>query len=301
LQKNSQAPTTPNGSAAGIGPVVQTFAKGLSESFLANGTITNAVKAVTASPKGNSSSGLSLSNLKIGKVAQGFGIGLIDGIQSSIQNAGGIGGVFTMSPSDTIGMMLLPTSNTFDDSVGGAATGFGTGLGSELTKGLLQAFGKPPLTGASPSVNSSNSTAMERRFIQGPKVGSRSVALVGNNRATARAPATPAKLDIMMLNTTIDPLAQAVVDALGCQGVGGLIAIGLSLLQSGKINVGSLGNLTSSLASFTNQTYTIHEGGNTYTANLAKLDITLNGNPVIKAVALIVVHGESCFHLAESE
>jgi hypothetical protein len=107
----------------------------------------------------------------------------------------------------------------------------------------------------------------------------------------------PSKLDLMMLNTTIDPILQSGIDILGCQGVGGIAAIGLSLLQSGKISLGSFGNLTSSFSSLTNQTYTIKEGGNTYTANLANKDITqgitLNGQPVVRAVTLIVLHGKS--------
>jgi hypothetical protein len=110
---------------------------------------------------------------------------------------------------------------------------------------------------------------------------------------------TTSKLDLMMLNTTLDPILQDGIDALGCQGVGGVVAIGLSLLQSGKISLGSFGNLTSSFSSLTNQTYTIKEGGNTYTANLANKDIiqgiTLNGQPVVKAVVLIVLHGKFCF------
>jgi hypothetical protein len=291
LQQDSGVPAVANGTAS-VGPIVQTFAKGLSESFLANGTITKALKSVTESTSGASSaSGLSLSSLNIGKVAQGFAIGLVDGAQSSIENAGGISGVLDMQPVETTGMMAMPTSNTFNDGVGGAATGFGTGLGYEFTKGLLQAFGKPPINSTSP--DSSNLTAAQtRRF---PAIRMRSVALIGYKRATDAAPTTPAKLDTIMLNTTLDPVIQAGIDALGCQGVGGLAAIGLSLLQRGKISTSSFGNLTSSFASFTNQTYTIKEAGNTYTANIATLNITLNGNPIVKAVVLIVLHGKPDF------
>ncbi|PMD46902.1 hypothetical protein L207DRAFT_524245 [Hyaloscypha variabilis F] len=305
FQQDSAVPDSANGTAS-IGPIVQTFAKGLSESFLANGTLSKAVSSLTSSTSRNSTSGglggLSLSSLPIGKVAEGFAIGLVDGAQSSIENAGGIGGVFNMSPSDTVGMMAMPTVSNFDDGVGGAATGFGTGLGSELTKGLLQAFGKPPLDGdsttaASPettSTEASNSTALAaERSISGPVIGKRSLTVAGVKRQS-QTPMTTSKLDLMMLNTTLDPILQGGIDALGCQGVGGVVAIGLSLLQSGKISLGSFGNLTSSFSSLTNQTYTIKEGGNTYTANLANKDIiqgiTLNGQPVVKAVVLIVLH-----------
>ncbi|KAE9362681.1 hypothetical protein N431DRAFT_424496 [Stipitochalara longipes BDJ] len=305
FQQDSGVPDSANDTAS-VGPIVQTFAKGLSESFLANGTLTKAVSSVAGSTSGNSTGGgfggLSLSSLPIGKVAAGFAVGLVDGAQSSIENAGGIGGVLNMPPSDTVGMMAMPTVSDFDDGVGGAATGFGTGLGSELTKGLLQAFGKPPLDGSSTTVaspaiastNPSNSTALvAKRSIQGPVIGKRSLVVAGLKRQS-QTPMTTSKLDLMMLNTTLDPIIQGGIDTLGCQGVGGIVAIGLSLLQSGKISLGSFGNLTSSFSSLTNQTYTIKEGGNTYTANLANKDITqgitLNGQPVVKAVVLIVLH-----------
>ena len=314
FQQDSSVPDSANDTAS-IGPIVQTFAKGLSESFLANGTLTKVVSSVTGSSSGSSTGGglgsLSLSSLPIGKVAAGFAVGLVDGAQSSIENAGGIGGVFNMPPSDTVGMMAMPTVSNFDDGIGGAATGFGTGLGSELTKGLLQAFGKPPLDGSSTtasalpanaSTDSANSSTLtSKRSISGPVIGKRSLAVAGLKRQS-QTPMTTSKLDLMMLNTTLDPIIQGGIVALGCQGVGGVVAIGLSLLQSGKISLGSFGNLTSSFSSLTNQTYTIKEGGNTYTANLANKDITqgitLNGQPVVKAVVLIVLHGKF-FHRLE--
>jgi hypothetical protein len=302
FQNDSGVPATTDGTAS-VGPIVQTFAKGLSESFLANGTLTKAVSSLAGATgktsTGGGIGGLSLSSLPIGKVAAGFAVGLVDGAQSSIENAGGIGGVFNMPPSDTVGMMAMPTVSNFDDGVGGAATGFGTGLGSELTKGLLQAFGKPPLNSTSPASNgtaSANSTMIAaKRSIRGLSVTKRSTVVTGLKRQS-QTPMAPPKLDLMMLNTTIDPILQSGIDILGCQGVGGIAAIGLSLLQSGKISLGSFGNLTSSFSSLTNQTYTIKEGGNTYTANLANKDITqgitLNGQPVVRAVTLIVLHGK---------
>lgn len=314
FQQDSSVPDTTNDTVS-IGPIVQTFAKGLSESFLANGTVTKALSSITSSTGGNSTGGalgglggLSLSSLPIGKVAAGFAIGLVDGAQSSIENAGGIGGVFNMTASETAGMMAMPTVSNFDDGIGGAATGFGTGLGSELTKSLLQAFGKPPLNGTSTSATpsdpvasaepaasmgpaSSNSSGTAKRSPPDNMKGKRSVALAGYRRQSQ----TTSKLDLMMLNTTLDPVIQSGINVLGCQGVGGVVAIGLSLLESGEISLSSFGNLTSSFASLTNQTYTIKEGGNTYTANLSTKDITLNGQPIVKAVVLIVLHGKGSF------
>jgi hypothetical protein len=317
FQQDSGVPDTGNGTAS-IGPIVQTFAKGLSESFLANGTVTKALSSVTGAAgnsTGSGRGGLSLSSLPIGKVASGFAIGLVDGAQSSIENAGGIGGVLNLPPSDTVGMMALPTTSNFDDGVGGAATGFGLGLGSELTKSLLQAFGKPPLNRTSTTAAlsdpatpldpvssdpaSSNLTAtVGKRSLPGSMMGKRSVVLAGHKRQS-QTPMQTSKLDLMMLNTTLDPIIQSGINALGCQGVGGIVAIGLSLLESGQISLGSFGNLTSSFSSLTNQTYTIKEAGNTYTANLTTKDITLNGQPVVKAVVLIVLHGK-IFSFSES-
>lgn len=296
FQNDSGVPATTDGTVS-VGPIVRIFAKGLGESFLANGTITKAVSSVARSTDGNHNGGiggLSLSSLPIGKVAAGFAVGLVDGAQSSIENAGSIGRVFNMPPSNTVGMLAMPTVSNFDDGIGGAATGFGTGLGSELTKGLLQAFGKPPLN--STSTTSSVIGSLNPATVNSsPITGKRSVALARLKRQSQTS-MTTSKLDLMMLSTTLDPIIQSGIDVLGCQGVGGVVAIGLSLLQSGKISIGSFGNLTASFSSLTNQTYTIKEGGNTYTANLANKDITqgitLNGQPVVKAAVLIVLHGK---------
>jgi hypothetical protein len=130
-----------NASTPDIKDITQSFARGLTENFLANGTLTKA-----ATMLGNGSS-TSLSSLNIGKVAEGLAIGLVDGASQSIQNAGGVDAVFNINTANTSNSISLPTSSTFDDGVGGAAMGLGSGLGFEVVKAVLQALGKPSLVG----------------------------------------------------------------------------------------------------------------------------------------------------------
>lgn len=67
--------------------IAQIFGISLSESFLANGTLTKTLKMV------GSTNSTMLPNIDTKKLAEGLGIGLVDGIQQSIESAAGIGSV----------------------------------------------------------------------------------------------------------------------------------------------------------------------------------------------------------------
>jgi hypothetical protein len=295
-----------NATMPDVGVLTENFAKGLSERFLANGTLQNLMTAFT----GNST-GLSINMVK---AAEGLGIGLVDGAQLSIMNAGGLQKVLGLNSSDMVALMSLPTSTTFDDSVGGAAVGLGSGLSFELTKGLLQALGKPSLLDNTTATIPGNSTTIpapaastsaaalnngplpniptvsrHKRSLQAKRQNPSS-----STSASSSAPTSAiSMLDSLLTPANLNPILQAGSDALGCQGIGGLAAILNSLSKSKVLGNGNLGNLTSSFGALTNQTYTTRDqSGNTFTVNIAELLLTTNGNSLSKEFKLIIAHSE---------
>jgi len=122
---------------SGLSGITQNFASGLTSSFLINGTISKLIKSLSSkstssnstaasnsSSSTKSSSGLSglTSGLggivDIAKVAEGFAVGLISGVGSQVSSL----------------QLIVANTSSFNDSVDGAATGFGRGLGSEGAK-----------------------------------------------------------------------------------------------------------------------------------------------------------------------
>ncbi|KAK7620968.1 hypothetical protein IWX50DRAFT_696075 [Phyllosticta citricarpa] len=111
--------------ASDIPTVLQAFSRSLTTSFLANGTV-GRLETVAGSLAGGMMSGMSFE-----KIATGLGVGLIDGGSSAISMTTGIG--------DPAAMMA--SSAAYNDTVGGASTGFGRGLGFEGVKAAFVLLG----------------------------------------------------------------------------------------------------------------------------------------------------------------
>ncbi|KAF8848527.1 hypothetical protein BDZ45DRAFT_810710 [Acephala macrosclerotiorum] len=246
--------------------LVQDFSKGLVSSFLQNGTITKLTDSL-----GNSSSsalgGLSLSNIDIAKVAEGLGVGLISGAGSTISTLQVIG-------ADT---------TSFNDTVGGAATGFGRGLGAEGAKLVEQLIGGP---NANASVTRRSLGDVERLV----SLRRRDTATVVN--------ATDLASVIASLNaSTINPLLQTGIDDLTCEGVGGLAGVFLGLVNSKTIDVNALISKSSTSSTNTSlnlpdQVFIIKSGGNTYSLNPARgiMTVMINGMGLVKFIGVAAAH-----------
>ncbi|KAF4627542.1 hypothetical protein G7Y89_g10611 [Cudoniella acicularis] len=276
-----------------IKPISQSFGRGLSQSILANGTLTKSMSLFA---------GNGTTNSNVGKIAEGFAIGLVDGAQTSLQMVGGLRSLLGMSSNQTDTMVTMSPASTFDDSVGGAATGFGSGLGSEVVKGVLQAFGKSSMAGSATvapaamdpamapvTMDPSTNTSLVVRKPQ--KRSIHSVALIQQ-----KATMDPTTMGTQMsLANVVDPFLQKGIDAIGCQGIGELVAIVLSVVPTSTLlsaakSGDSLKNLTASFGSITNQTYMFEENSNTFVINIQNQDIRINGSGVVKFAALTILH-----------
>lgn len=299
LQGASTAPTPMGGDVA---MVSRDFTFGLTDSFLANGTGFKLIK-IASTLAGNSSS-LSLQSVSVSKAAEGLARGLVDGVGDSINNAGGFqqilsGGNATAIMGAASSMQLSAGSSTFNDSTGGVATSFGRGLGGEAAVLVLQAFGKEPATAP-------NSTSANAAALAAPLSPSSNTSILSDrglaprvSRSVRHYPTTPAPIRKRAIDlsgiftganiTAIDDILQKGIDALTCEGVGGLISILAGLKKSNTLP-SSIANLNGTLP---NATFTIMNEGNRFDINPGTSTIHVNGMNIIKFALLIVFHSKN--------
>ncbi|KAH8901482.1 hypothetical protein GQ53DRAFT_835257 [Thozetella sp. PMI_491] len=245
------------------GGIAQSFAQSLTSSFLANSTTTkllNSLNTTTAT-----------SNLDFNRVAQGFARGFIQGAGDGVDSLGGMQAVINgtskmpASPYDVGGTPLQ-----FNDSVNGAATGFGQGLGSQGVLLIQRLFSNSSSMGSLATPTESVVSAAPPPALAVPAVvptipasgentetpGSSETSSISTSNMTIRSrlpsrlPAVRRQLDIsqgmnsvnlslMLSADTISTVLQKGTDALTCEGVGGIGLMSLGLLKSGTISFNS--------------------------------------------------------------
>ncbi|KAB2572811.1 hypothetical protein DBV05_g8497 [Lasiodiplodia theobromae] len=266
--------------------IAQGFSRALTTSFLANGTLDKITQQAM-----DVGGGLT-DNIDFSKVAEGLGIGLIDGGSMAIFMQTGAGDA-----------SLIEDSQQFNDTVGGAATGFGRGLSSEAVKAIFIALGNEDVAsnlagtlGAgtdlinTPSAASPSAapTTTSKRSIS---ISSRAVKRQAQQQQLNTTTITTALAQTLNL-TTVNALLQDGANALGCTGVGGLIQVGLGLQQN--LLDGRTPNLTpqNTLSNLPNQTINITSPSSShlFQLTLPTLSLTINGLPLIKLAALLAAH-----------
>ncbi|KAH7371905.1 hypothetical protein BKA64DRAFT_649579 [Cadophora sp. MPI-SDFR-AT-0126] len=260
---NSTPPDTGPGIAEG-------FTKGLVSGFLQNDTVGKIMNSVSSH---TANSSIKLPSIDFAKVAEGLAVGLVSGIGS------------TISTLD----LISANTTSFNDSLGGAATGFGRGLGSEGAKLVSEIM---------------DSSKVATRGTQQPKsvdgIDSKIQVRQVHYKRAELANATDLASVLSHLNaSSINPLVQSGMKALSCEGVGGLIALAFGLVRSGTIKTGSINlkDLTSSSpkignVSLPDQEFIIKSGINTYHLNPAKGigSVSVNGMGIYKFIVLAVAH-----------
>lgn len=252
--------------------IAEGFTKGLVSGFLQNdtaGKLIDSISSLTAN------SSIKLPSVDFAKVTEGLAVGLISGVGSTIS---------------TLNLISANTSS-FNDSVGGAATGFGHGLGSEGAKLVSQILHGNKV--ATASLQQSGS-------LQG--IASKMKLRWSHRKRETVANATDLASVISNLNASnINPLLQSGMKALSCEGVGGLAAVIFGLVQSGTIDTGSISlkDLTSSSpkignVSLPDQDFIIKSGINMYQLNPAKGvgSVSVNGKGIYKFIVLAVLHSK---------
>ncbi|WYZ38197.1 hypothetical protein EsH8_III_000111 [Colletotrichum jinshuiense] len=294
-----------------FGGISQTFAKGLTSSFLQNGTATQLLSkvggAMTASQNGGgipSTIDFNGQKIEVSRVAQGFARGFLQGAGDTIQGMGGVQSLFDGNATMP-GTGAAPESKVqYDDSLGGAASGFGAGIGGQ---GVLLVYGLatnprgtpvPAIAAPAPAATPSNPTR-------------RDLALVSrqDNSVVSVNTTNGFNLSVVLNAQTISMAGQAGINALTCQGVGGLGLIGLGLFRSKTIsldgiNLNSDNNVTKIIKQvIPTGTIIIRNEGHTYEVDgkavLDSLDsslinaangVQINGMKLPAWIAFLVIH-----------
>lgn len=273
LQPDSGVPTSnaPNNGMLDIGLVTRAFGKGLSQDFLANGTVTKLADSLKQQAP----------VVNVPKVAEGFARGLVDGAMMGISDAGGLSNV--ISGNVPVQKMLSsPTDmggTQFNDSVNGAATALGRGFGSEgviLVSMLISNKGLPK----------QNTTVQKRNTkVKGIARRQDTNANTNANANTDNTGVTP-----IVNGTFLSMGAQLGIDAIGCTGVGGLVSIGLGLVQNGRISLSfqGLDNKTKSL--LPTDPIILKLAGNRFDVNARDFKVKINGLNLVPFAVLTGVH-----------
>ncbi|KAK1637918.1 hypothetical protein BDP81DRAFT_460531 [Colletotrichum phormii] len=278
-----------------FGGISQTFAKGLTSSFLQNGTATELLNKVGGSMNTNQNGGgipatikFNGMDIQVSKVAQGFARGFLQGAGDAIQGMGGVQSLFEGNATMPTGAM--PDAKVqFDDSLGGAASGFGAGFGGQ---GVLVAYGLAsnprgnPLPAANTPAAPAANTPAQRRDVE--LVSRQDPPPVVSVNTTEGF-----KLSVVINAQTISMAAQAGVNALTCQGVGGLGLIGFGLIRSKTIALDSFnnGNVTKTAKQvIPTGTIKISNEGHSYAIDGQVIQDSL-GNSIINAANGIEVNG----------
>ncbi|KIE02321.1 hypothetical protein MAJ_01979, partial [Metarhizium majus ARSEF 297] len=259
-----------------IAGITQNFAEGLSSRFLANGTATKALGSLGDGTGGGLAS--LTSGIDIARAAGGFTRGLITGAGDGVQAIGGINAILNGTSRQPAA--AVPDSRVdFNDSTGGAAVGFGQGLGSSgvvtLQKLLAQGINLGAVLPGGPKV---------KRDVEGP---TKALALAGRDEGVASG----LNLSSLFTADSLSAVAQKGVDALTCDGFAGVLLVASGLQSSGSVSLGGGGlseNVQNALrALIPKSMIRVVSQGNTFDIDGKQLgDVFISGGNAVQALSV---------------
>ena len=293
-----------NSSAAVI---AESFSGPLAFNFLNGANLTALTSKLTAST-GMTMSGMmgALAGINISLAASSLAGGFVDGAGQSL---------FPNQPERPID----PTIQ--NDTVSRVARGFGTGLGGEGVKVVLNVLGNKNMmesaavgsesTGApttessgTSAVNSSNTTleVSTRRRALSAKGYSRESSIpttvVKRQEASTQNPMSAAGITNTLLNNVnfskVNDIAQKGANALQCEGVGAFFQIQDALAKTKTLDVSNFTSSTGMGSNFMlpDVVINITSNGNLFQLNPAKGGLSINGLTQPRLTILLVVHSK---------
>lgn len=219
--------------------IAENFAKGLTSGVLRNGTLSKLMSSVGSEDNGFAPPGVGSPNL--GPITQGLARGFVQGAGDAIDSLGGLDALMEGRAVPPPGG-LPNTTIWFNDSVNGAANGFGQGFGGQVVlvaHMLLDKANKPtaalpfPTTTlvSPPAGAATPPPALVRRLdhVSGRPLTPR------QNEVAPFDPTAGLNLSSLLSAETLSFIAQKGVEALSCRGVGGISLVMAGLATSGVI------------------------------------------------------------------
>ncbi|KAJ6783096.1 hypothetical protein PWT90_05918 [Aphanocladium album] len=201
--------------------LAQRFAEGLSSRFLANGSLGVLSQKLTSSQGGEGGFMALVSQIDVPRLANGLTQGVITGAGDGVQALGGINAIINGTSTPPNGS-VPETKINFDDSVRGAAIGFGQGLGTSgvvtLQKLLARGIDLSPILGKRSEPARQDVVPYRRQVGELPMNS-----------------APQFNLSRFIGGKAISVVAQKGVDVLTCDGVAGLLQVAIGLQTSGTL------------------------------------------------------------------
>lgn len=265
----------PNGSLD-VSNAAENFAMGLTSRVLANGTLSKLMSMQS------SGAGL-LGGVDVSKAAGGFARGFLQGAGDSVIAMGGVQALLNGNTTTQTGP-IVDTPVQFNDSVNGAAVGFGQGFGSQGVMVVKAIIGQAKII-------------TQKRHIPalGDSVSTDIVTLEPRqtNIVVSEGGSTTFNLSTLLNAESISTVLQKGINVLTCEGVGGLGLIALGLVKSGTIPVDA--QSTSNLGQFKDMLPkgVIHftNEGNTYEIDTQQVLDGLNSGGLLTAANGVSING----------
>ncbi|KAI1854060.1 hypothetical protein JX266_001201 [Neoarthrinium moseri] len=279
--------TMPDGSLDFEG-ISENFAMGLTSRVLANGTLSKLMSM--SSPGGGA-----LGSLDIGKAAGGLARGLLQGAGDSVKAMGGVQAILEGKATTPTGP-IPETPVQFNDSLNGAAVGFGQGFGSQGVTVIQSLIGQAKVVTQKRDIDGTSAV----KDTEVASVKPRQTGIVVSNST-----GTTFNLSALIDAEGISTLLQKGIDALTCEGVGGLFLVLSGLANGGAIpsdpqSADTLAQfkdvLPKGVLHFTNE-------GNTYELDMQQVvdglggglsgaadGLTINGNKASTFVGFLIFH-----------
>ncbi|KAJ4983546.1 hypothetical protein SVAN01_10962 [Stagonosporopsis vannaccii] len=267
--------------------VAETFTQNLVSNFLFNSTLLTSIGATLS----NNTPQI-LRNADIAKAAEGFARGSIEGISTALSSIGGLQNLLSGNFQDDA-LMNVPVLNAtkFNDSLNGSVVSFArgfTGEGTILVGNVLKSFNKNA-SGRRSTLTQRDVDVLVGEAVVVPYDSLKARQAENNSSSVSSFP-------LSINEATLMGGGQLAIDALTCQGIGGLAAAALGVMSGSKdkksmmdvmntpLDPRVLGSLPQGPVEFTSE-------GNTFRIVLKDAEISINGLPVIPFGILTALHG----------
>ncbi|KAH9908313.1 hypothetical protein F4778DRAFT_776615 [Xylariomycetidae sp. FL2044] len=271
-----------------VSSIAENFAMGLTSHLLANDTLSKLMSSTSSVASGLTS------DLNIQSAAGGLARGLLQGVADSVDSMGGvqafIDGTATTPPTG-----VPETAVQFNDSVNGAAIGFGQGFGSQGVVVAQSLFGKVQLP-----AKRSTTQHVETRALLDPRQDDQAPVVDVADDGT-----TVLNISALINAEAISSITQKGIDLLTCRGVGGVGLVLAGISSGGSISGDALdGTNISQLKDFlpkgnikfTNEGHLYEIDIQSAVENLdgglgeAANAIQINGNKIGTFLAFLIIH-----------